>query len=379
MTSRLPIAQRLLVWLTVAWPSVSAVVCVAAPPNQGDESSSKVRIALRLTVRANSEVVDIAEVAELRGGNESLRQQIANLDLEDAPSAGQSHVVTPRQVEFRLRLAGIDPRVVSIQGSTLLLPANGTSVRAESVATKPHDSRTITQLTSHSRITTDADSEMSETERAVLAAANECLKKQLPWPEENIVVQLAQPLPRELRENQHSVSATYSAELRSAGTPVGRVVLRVVRKAAGQRTADVPVQVDVRHFEDVAMATKPIARGHVIALSDLEMGRQDVTLLTGYCTSPEQLVGQKAKRILPAEQVVRVVDVEPVARAVEPVLVKRRDRVKAIARSGVLLVTVAGEAMQDGKLGEVIKVRNADSNSFLYGRVMSATEVEVTE
>lgn len=377
MASRIAMTQRLLTWLATALPF--AVVCMAAPPDHGDGSLGAVRMELRPPTRAIADVVRIADVADLSGGDESLRQRIADLDLEDAPQASQSLKVTAPQLEFRLRLAGIDPRLVSIRGSAVSVSGKGAAIRSASFSNRPDEPKASTPLPSRSQAEGQPVA-ASETEQALLAAVKERLKKQLPWPEENIVVQLAQPLPRELRdESPHSESATYSAELRSSGTPLGRVVARILRKAPGQRTVDVSVSVDVRHFEEVVVATKPLARGHLIAASDLVMGWHDVTQLTGYCTSPEQLVGQKAKRILPAEQIVRAVDVELVARAAEPALVKRRDRVKVIARSGALLVTVVGEAMQDGRAGEVIKVRNVDSNSFLFGRVLSATEVEVPE
>lgn len=213
----------------------------------------------------------------------------------------------------------------------------------------------------------------------MLDAAQKCLSKQLPWPQENVVVQLAQPLPRELRERTFSSAITCSAELRTHGTPLGRVALRVVVQASGQRTLDVPVQLDVRHFEDVVVTTRPVARGQVFSAADLKIGRQDVTFLSGYYTSLDQLVGQQAKRVLPESQLLRAVDFEPVSRVAGPPLVKRRDRVKASARSGVLLVTIVGEAQQDGRVGELIKIKNVDSNTFIYGRVVSATEVEITE
>ena len=76
---------------------------------------------------------------------------------------------------------------------------------------------------------------------------------------------------------------------------------------------------------------------------------------------------------------VRQADVETAARPSEPFLVKRRDRVKLIGRTELLLVTVVGEALQDGRVGEVIKVRNVDSNATVHGRVLNASEVEVTQ
>lgn len=363
-----------LLLMAVVLPFGITVVCVAAPPGHDVESSGKVSVTLRPPPRTTFGVLRIADLAELSGGSESLRQRIAALDVEDAPAAGESLDVTSPQIEFRLRLAGIDPRLVTIRGSTVRA-----SARPISGMSKPGKPQSSTLLASHSRAVTAANLKSSDAEQVVLAAAKECLKMQLPWPEEDIEVQLTQPLPRELREALSATATTCSAELRSTGTTLGRIVLRIVSKTPDQRTLDVSIPFDVRHFEEVVVTTKPIAQGHVIALSDLEFGRQDVTQTTGFCTSPDQLIGQKAKRILPAAHVVKAVDVEPVPRAVAPLLVKRRDRVKAIARSGALVVVMVAEAQQDGRAGELIKVKNLDSNAVVHGRVLSATEVEVTD
>jgi flagella basal body P-ring formation protein FlgA len=138
---------------------------------------------------------------------------------------------------------------------------------------------------------------------------------------------------------------------------------------------------DVRHYEEVVVTKKPIDRGHLFTLADFETRRQDVTNVSGYGTSPDQFVGQKAKRVFPESQVIRANDVETPTRstALLPVVVKRRDRVTAFARSGSLSVTSIWEVQQDGRVGEVIKCKNIQSNKEVCGRVISATEVEATD
>ena len=134
MKSRFAITQRVLL-LAVALPLGSAVVSVAAPPNRDVETSGKVCVTLRPPLRNTFDVLCIADVAELSGGSESLRRRIAILDIEDSPPAGESLKVTAQQIEFRLRLAGIDPRLVTIRGSTVS-PAGTKTVTAASQSSK---------------------------------------------------------------------------------------------------------------------------------------------------------------------------------------------------------------------------------------------------
>lgn len=340
------------------WCVVALLLAFAGRANAAD---GPVTITFRTPSRTISDVVRIGDVADLTGGTESLRTRIAELDLDDAPQAGVTPNVTAQQVMFRLRLAGIDPRAVSIRGTT-----NASS-------SKSRDPRVPVKLASQSRTQPD----VASTEQAVLAAAVVCLKKQLPWSDESLDVQLAQPLPRELQDAP--ASAVYLAEWRAAGTPQGRVALRIVRQVAGQKGLDVPVQFDVRHFEEIIVTTRPIARGELIVAADLEIARRDVTQQVGYCTTSDSLVGRKAKRILPAGYVLKAADVETPLRTSEPPLVKRRDRVKVLARSGALVIEMSGEAQQEGRAGDVIKVRNISSNAVISARVLTAGEVEVVE
>lgn len=59
------------------------------------------------------------------------------------------------------------------------------------------------------------------------------------------------------------------------------------------------------------------------------------------------------------------------------VLVRVRDRVKLLAQIGATHFTAAGEAMQEGRLGDVISVRNVDSNRMVQGRIIGPAMVEV--
>ena len=375
------LAERLLVLLVIAVLAGQAGVCAADPPDSDLDSFERVVITLHPVGRLDSLIIRVADVADIRGGVESLRCRIALLDLDDAPLAGKQPVITPRQVEFRLRVAGIDPQMVMIRSASGRTATGKVINDSESPDASDFMPRNSVLLASYSitKSDMDRDSEAIDVERLVIDAAQRCLTKQLPWPEENVVIQLAQPLSRELRERLLPEETTCSAELRNPGTPLGRVAMRVTINVPGERALDVPVQFDVRHFEEIVVPVRPVARGHVFKASDLELLRQDVTTLTGYCTSADQLAGQKAKRVMPAAQLVRTVDIEPEKSGPQPVLIKNRSRVKVSARSGSLLVVVTGEAQQDGRAGEIIKVKTVDSNATIHGRVLSATEVEVLD
>ena len=61
----------------------------------------------------------------------------------------------------------------------------------------------------------------------------------------------------------------------------------------------------------------------------------------------------------------------------EPVLVKMNDLVKMVAYIGSVRIQTVGEAMQEGRLHETIRVRNLESSRIVPGRVSAAGVVEV--
>lgn len=61
----------------------------------------------------------------------------------------------------------------------------------------------------------------------------------------------------------------------------------------------------------------------------------------------------------------------------EPILVKALQPVAMTARVGSILVEAAGEAMQDGRMGEMIQVRNTTSKKVIRGRVTAPGKVEI--
>jgi hypothetical protein len=59
----------------------------------------------------------------------------------------------------------------------------------------------------------------------------------------------------------------------------------------------------------------------------------------------------------------------PATAADEPFVVKARDNVKITARIGTARIEALGEALQDGRVGDVIRVRNTESGRTVHGRI----------
>ena len=350
-------------------------VVVAGPPASvvaTAKASSPLVLALRSRVQVAGREVLVADVAAVSGGTAEQRQRVEKLDLNDALATGESIEIAPPQIEFRLRLAGIDPDDVSIRGSAVLVtagravssPGRVTAVREASVQTLSQPARS-----------TDTGSTL---EQLVFQAAEDCVRDKLPWSADDVTVRLAVPLPREVTQAVAASDYVCRASLRTNGPAVGRIQVQVVAEAPRKRSIDVTVHLDVRHFDGVVLAAKALERGHTIQAADVYVDRQDVTTLSDYCSNADLLVGATVKRSVRPLMPVKLSDAESSRSAANAVLVKRRDRVRMVAKIGSHSISTTGEAQQEGRLGETIRLQNIESKSFVQGRVTAANEVEIT-
>ena len=63
--------------------------------------------------------------------------------------------------------------------------------------------------------------------------------------------------------------------------------------------------------------------------------------------------------------------------ATDAIMVRSRQPVKLVARSGGMLIMTDGEALQNGKVGQTVRVENTNSKQVVNGTVTGPGEVEV--
>lgn len=86
---------------------------------------------------------------------------------------------------------------------------------------------------------------------------------------------------------------------------------------------------------------------------------------TAVVDAPMAIAGRIARRmLLPGEPV-------PVNAVDDPRLVSRGASVQIVFEENGLLITAAGSPLQNGGLGEMIRVRNVDTNRIVMGTVMA--------
>jgi len=122
----------------------------------------------------------------------------------------------------------------------------------------------------------------------------------------------------------------------------------------------------------VPMFTHVIAPGDVITEDDLTWKKYPIRrILRSAVVSSTQLVGQTVKRALPAGKLIRENDIAM------PVLVAKGSIVLMTYKSGKLLLTMQGRALENGGAGETIRLMNQKSKKTVFATVVGDDHVEV--
>ncbi|NMM79788.1 flagella basal body P-ring formation protein FlgA [Acidovorax sp. SRB_14] len=120
----------------------------------------------------------------------------------------------------------------------------------------------------------------------------------------------------------------------------------------------------------VVVAAVDLPANRLLAEADVAQERRKLTDMDDSLPALDAAIGQASTRALRAGQVV-----QPRFLA-QPLLVKRGDSVNIVARSGPVVVQVAGEALESGRRGGIVRVRNTSTGKIIRARVSGSAVVE---
>lgn len=114
----------------------------------------------------------------------------------------------------------------------------------------------------------------------------------------------------------------------------------------------------------VLVATEVTDRGTPLQPQRFELQPQDLSRLPrGFYQDADEISGQVAKRRIRSGQVLTPTLVAPA------LLVKRGQTVSMIARRGDIVASTTGTALEDGQMGQLIRVRNITSDTVIRAKV----------
>ncbi|MFH1389787.1 MAG: flagellar basal body P-ring formation chaperone FlgA [Candidatus Margulisiibacteriota bacterium] len=153
--------------------------------------------------------------------------------------------------------------------------------------------------------------------------------------------------------------------------PIGNVIFPVQVKTKGE-TSKLFVRAKVEVLKKVVVAARKLPRNKALQSEDFKYEVRDVAMLPQkYLTAIETLLGKETKIPVPQNSTV----FEWMLR--EPAVIRAGSEISLVVVASDLGVRADGLALENGYLGEQIKVRKKDSPKILFGKVLSEKEVEV--
>jgi flagella basal body P-ring formation protein FlgA len=151
---------------------------------------------------------------------------------------------------------------------------------------------------------------------------------------------------------------------------MGRVTVGVRCNGTIKWTLFVPVTVKV--MAEIVVSKNNLPRGSIINPEDIAIERRDISRLhRGYLENKEAAVGKKLRQRVRQNQVLTP------SQLIEPLSVKRNNRVLIQASNETVQVRMIGKALQNGSLGQIIRVKNESSNREIDAKIIAPGIVQV--
>jgi flagellar basal body P-ring formation protein FlgA len=303
-----------------------------------------VTVELNPAANVHSRSVTVGDVAALNGGTAGIRARIAQVDLGDVPAAGQTLPIKAKQIEFRLLLADFPSSSFSIKGA------------GEVIVTGARDPITA---------------EMVQT------VAREALLRRLPWPAEDLSINLVRPIVLQLPQAADWEKPTLKGEPHANVAGIGRSQIDVSIYVNGEQKLTLPVCFQTDLLQKIAVCRFAIKKGEAVTEDKVFPERRPFDTNNGTIIPYETVLGRKLSRAMSPGQMIGSFDLDPEAAGDNGAAVQARQPVKILARLGAVNIVATGEAMQEGRVGQIIRVQNLDSKKVVPGRVTGPGTVEV--
>ena len=143
-------------------------------------------------------------------------------------------------------------------------------------------------------------------------------------------------------------------------------------KCAGSHPWSLHVPVTISLYKNVVVSSRTLRKGDVITAGDVKLSKHNIADLSyGYFVEKKSGVGMKVKRRAVAGTVLTPSMLK------KPLVISRGQRVAIMAQSGRMEVRMMGKALNNGAIGDRIKVINIKSKQKLEAVVTSSSEVKV--
>jgi len=320
---------------------LSILVAAAGPalltPEQAPAADGvlEIRISAEATVRGDS--VTLGQIASFQPAGDPRAASLKEVEVASAPAPGNSYRFNRRFLDYKV-------------GSAV-------AELGEEVTVETPDSLLVHRT---AQVVTSA--RMEEIFR-------DHVLKSAPWPENEITLESIR-----VPEDVALPEGALRWDIRDNGNAdyLGNVSATLTFHVDSRQIRRVPLSARVSITREVVRAVRRIRRGDLIDRADVRLVRE--TSMRGQGDSlvdPEEAVGKRASRSIRSGRTLTAAMVE------DPPVVERGSAVTILAESENLRITTRGEALEDGRNGERIRVRNLQSGKEFLSTVKARGWVTV--
>lgn len=139
---------------------------------------------------------------------------------------------------------------------------------------------------------------------------------------------------------------------------------------------DVPVNLNlsgvIEEVREIPVFNRSVMPGEVIKQSDLSWIKFPAKRLTARAVlNSADLVGMTVKRPARTDKPITTADV------VAPIAISKGDAVTMMVRTKAMILTAAGKALENGGIGDTIRVLNAKSRQTVDAKIIRSGQVEI--
>jgi flagella basal body P-ring formation protein FlgA len=176
--------------------------------------------------------------------------------------------------------------------------------------------------------------------------------------------------PKDLIISNPGKNIRFTTEIIQKGAK-NQVTVKITVISDNQQIAARDVTFALKYNNRTAVAVVDIPAGTLISSKNVKIERIESNFPEPADWNPPY--GLVAKRTLSAETVIQP---HMLSAAQSPVVVKRNQNVVIRIEKPGFLITALGKAMEDGKVGEIVKIRNIDSQRIIVAKINSDMTVE---
>lgn len=147
--------------------------------------------------------------------------------------------------------------------------------------------------------------------------------------------------------------------------------ITLMTRVDDQVVSNQSIRIELEALAEIAVAAEVLRRGTILQPGHVEMRFQDISRLSDPIFSIEDAAGKLVKRSLRLGEPLQAQHVEI------PAMIKRGERVVIEVLSSGLTLSAVGEARQDGREGESIRVVNSSSSREVITQVVAPGLVRV--